>query len=187
MWTRSAASLQTVDCWAEEAAALRKLNGEVTKSLEDLKVKATAPLTPFHWKFAAPGGLILRDILSNDVTVLQSAVTGLELGGLSRPHTQIGNQQGSTSQLNSVLARLNKAEANGAKLMAELQVLQAQHGVSSAPAPLETDWRNWSQLEIMRWQSLERSFSKALKIVKLSHANMSPTMSWTHTHATWSP
>jgi hypothetical protein len=146
---RQITSLQTVDRWAEEATALRKLNGEVTRSLQDLKAKAISPLIQFYRKFTSSGSLIPGDILANDVAGLQSAVAGLESGGQSRPHTQVGfdfygNQQGSTAQLNSILARLTKAESDNAQLSLELQSLRSQPvGPGPIPPPLSSSARDF--------------------------------------------
>jgi hypothetical protein len=139
------ASLQMVDRWAEEATALRKVNREVTRSLADLKAKAISPLIKFYKKFTTIGSLVPGDLLlASDVAGLQTAVTSLELGGHSRPHTQVGfdfygNQQGSTAQLSSILAQLEKSESDNAKMSVELQALRAQQGGvlggSAAPAP----------------------------------------------------
>jgi hypothetical protein len=71
---------------------------------------------------------------------LQSSVAHLEAGGQSRPHTQVGfnyygNPQGSMAQLDNILARLSKTEADNARLTQELQDLRPGNGGPSEPFP----------------------------------------------------
>ena len=138
---KQVSTLQTVDRWAEEATVLRQMNHQVMKSVEDLKNKTVSRLCEFYHKFTTPGGATPGDLLSKEVTELRSSVDALESGGQQgRPHTQVGfdlygNQQGSTAQLDSILARLARAEQENARLSSELQTLQAS-GLQSANAPL---------------------------------------------------
>jgi hypothetical protein len=111
--------------------------------VDDLKSKTISRLVGFCHKFTTPGSSIPGDLLSQEVTQLQASATALETGGgTSRPHTQAGfdlcgNQQGSTAQLDSILARLTKAETDNARLSAELQVLRsAQAQAANAAAGL---------------------------------------------------
>jgi hypothetical protein len=106
---RQVSSLQTADRWAEEATELKRLNHQLAHAVNEPQNKTVLRLVAFCHKFTAPGSAIPGDILSREVTQLQNSVLALESGGQSCPHTQVGfdlcgNQQGSTAQLNSMLA-----------------------------------------------------------------------------------
>ena len=104
---KQVSTLQTVDCWAEEATTLRKMNHQVMRDVEDLKNKTVSHLVEFYHKFATTGGVTPGDLLSKDVSELQTSVEALESVGKSCPHTQVGfdlygNQQDTTTQLDSI-------------------------------------------------------------------------------------
>ena len=106
----------------------------------DLNNKTVSRLCELYHKLTTPGGITPGDLLSKEVTELSSSVDALEAGGQGRPHTQVGfdfygNQQGSTAQLDSILARLAQAEQENARLSSVLQTLQASP-LQSASAPL---------------------------------------------------
>jgi hypothetical protein len=131
-------TLQTVDRWAEEATELRRMNAVLSQSVTDLKHKTVRNLVHFYQKFTTPGSAVPGDLLSRDMSRLQSAVSALESGnGQQRAPTQVGfdfhgNQLGSSAQMDNILARLDKAEADNARLTRELQVLKA--APAAAPA-----------------------------------------------------
>jgi hypothetical protein len=131
------ASLQTVDRWTEEATNLRKLNQQLANSVADLRNKTVSRLVEFYHKFTTNRSPIPGDLLSKELAQLQNSISVLESGGQSRPHTQVGfdfygNQQGSSAQLDSILARLSKSEAENARLSTELQVLKTTQVSSGA-------------------------------------------------------
>jgi hypothetical protein len=115
------ALLQTVDRWTEEATELRKLNADLGRSVHELKGKTIAGLVNFYRRFTSPNSPTPGDILTNEMGRMQSSLTQLESGGISHPHTQVGfdyygNQQGSSAQLDNILSKLSKTEADNAKL-----------------------------------------------------------------------
>jgi hypothetical protein len=62
---------------------------------------------------------------------------------MSRPHTQVGfnyfgNQQGSSAQLDNILSRLTKTEADNARLTQELQELRTSSVVPPLARPVGT-------------------------------------------------
>jgi hypothetical protein len=130
--------LQTVDRWSDEATDLRKMNAGLAQSVSDLKNKTVSGLVKFYHKFTTTHG-IPGDILSNDLSRLQTSVTALEAGSsriginprsLQQPPAQVGfdvhgNQLGSSAQLANILTRLAQAEADNARLARELQSLKA--------------------------------------------------------------
>ena len=145
---KQVSTLQTVDRWAEEATVLRKMNHQVMSAVEELRNKTVSRLCEFYHKFTTVGAVTPGDLLSKEVSELRSSVVALESGAQGRPHTQVGfdfhgNQQGSTAQLDSILARLAQAERENARLSSELLTLQAsplgQGGVGvqqqAAPSP----------------------------------------------------
>ena len=125
------AALQTVDRWTEEATDLRGLIAVVARSVADLRNKTVSGLVKFYHQFTTNGSAVPGDLLSKEVSRLQSAVAVLESGsGIPRPPAQVGfdargHQLGSSAQLGSILARLAKTEADNALLTRELQALKA--------------------------------------------------------------
>jgi hypothetical protein len=73
-------TLQTVDRWAEEATELRRMNAVLSQLVTDLKHKTVRNLVHFYQKFTTPGSAVPGDLLSSDVSRLQSAVSALESG-----------------------------------------------------------------------------------------------------------
>ena len=61
---KQVSTLQTVDCWAEEATTLRKMNHQVMRDVEDLKNKTVSHLVEFYHKFATTGGVTPLEIFS---------------------------------------------------------------------------------------------------------------------------
>jgi hypothetical protein len=103
------ATLQTIDRWTDEVTSLRQLNEKLACSVHDLKEKTIASLVNFYRRFTSPGSPTPGDLLTSEMSRLNTAVAQLEAGGRSQPHTQVGfdyfgNQVGSTSQVDNILA-----------------------------------------------------------------------------------
>ena len=127
------ATLQTVDRWTEEATDLRWLIAVVAWLVADLRNKTVSGLVKFYHQFTTNGSVVPGDLLSKEVSQLQSAVAALESGsGMPRPPAQVGfdargHQLGSSAQIGKIFARLAKTEADNAMLTHKLQNFESSY------------------------------------------------------------